>query len=55
MYSVFNMGIGFILIVRPTFTKPIMSSLRALREKPFFLGKVRKLEGGGGEPRLEWS
>jgi phosphoribosylformylglycinamidine cyclo-ligase len=54
MYSVFNMGIGFVLVVRPTFTKPIMSALRALGEKPFFLGKVRKLEDGG-DPRLEWS
>jgi phosphoribosylformylglycinamidine cyclo-ligase len=57
MFNVFNMGIGFVLIVRPTFTKPIMSALRALGEKPSFLGKVRALEGGGSsrQPRLEWS
>ena len=54
MTNVFNMGIGFCLIVRPTFTKSIMSALRALGERPYFLGKVRKA-GGSGEPRLEWS
>jgi phosphoribosylformylglycinamidine cyclo-ligase len=52
MLNVFNMGIGFVLIVRPTFTKPIMSALRAMGEKPSFLGKIRKSEG---EPALEWS
>jgi phosphoribosylformylglycinamidine cyclo-ligase len=57
MFNVFNMGIGFVLIVRPTFTKSIMAALRALGEKPCFLGKIRKLEGGkaAAEPRLEWS
>lgn len=52
MLNVFNMGIGFVLIVRPTFTKPIMSALRAMGEKPSFLGKIKKSEG---EPALEWS
>ncbi|HVT82302.1 MAG TPA: phosphoribosylformylglycinamidine cyclo-ligase [Phycisphaerae bacterium] len=52
MFNVFNMGIGFVMIVRPTFTKPIMSALRALGERPAFLGKVRKADG---EPRVEWS
>jgi len=54
MFSVFNMGIGYVLVVRPTFTKPIMSALRAVGEKPCFLGKVRKVPGGG-EATLEWS
>ena len=39
------------LIVRPTFTKPIMSALRTLGEKPCFLGKIRKATG---EPVIEW-
>ena len=52
MYNVFNMGIGYVLIVRPTFTKPIMTHLRTLGEKPFFLGKVKKAAGESG---LEWS
>ncbi|MCL2645718.1 MAG: phosphoribosylformylglycinamidine cyclo-ligase [Phycisphaerales bacterium] len=55
MYNVFNMGIGFVLIVRPAFTKPIMTHLRTLGEKPYFLGKVRKGKGGCDEPTLEWS
>jgi phosphoribosylformylglycinamidine cyclo-ligase len=53
MFNVFNMGIGYVMIVRPTFTKSIMSALRALGEKPCFLGKIRKTTGG--EPALEWS
>ena len=52
MYGVFNMGIGFVVVVRPTFTKAIMTHLRTLGEKPYFLGKVRK---GAGAPTLEWS
>ncbi|HUO09319.1 MAG TPA: phosphoribosylformylglycinamidine cyclo-ligase [Phycisphaerae bacterium] len=52
MFNVFNMGIGYVLIVRPTFTKPIMTHLRTLGEKPYFLGKVKK---SAGEPTLEWS
>ena len=56
MLNVFNMGIGYCLIVRPTFTKPIMSALRALGEKPSFLGKVKKNSAGpAAEPMLEWS
>jgi phosphoribosylformylglycinamidine cyclo-ligase len=50
MFNVFNMGIGYVLVVRPTFTKPIMTALRTLGERPSFLGKVRK--GGEG---VEWS
>jgi phosphoribosylformylglycinamidine cyclo-ligase len=53
MFNVFNMGIGFVLIVRPAFTKPIMSRLRALGERPSFLGKVRRT--GTAEPCIEWS
>ena len=52
MFNVFNMGIGFVVVVRPTFTKPIMTHLRTLGERPSFLGKVRK---GAGEATLEWS
>jgi phosphoribosylformylglycinamidine cyclo-ligase len=49
---VFNMGIGYVLVVRPTFTKAIMTHLRTLGEKPYFLGKVKK---GNGDARVEWS
>jgi phosphoribosylformylglycinamidine cyclo-ligase len=51
MRRVFNMGIGFVMIVRPTFTRSILSALRTLGEKPYFLGKVKKTSG----PVLEWS
>jgi phosphoribosylformylglycinamidine cyclo-ligase len=52
MFNVFNMGIGFSLIVRPSFTKHVMSHLRAAGEKPYFLGKVVK---GRGEAKVVWS
>jgi phosphoribosylformylglycinamidine cyclo-ligase len=51
MLSVFNMGIGFVLVVRPTFTKPITTALRTLGEKPIFLGKIRK----AAATAIEWS
>jgi phosphoribosylformylglycinamidine cyclo-ligase len=52
MFNVFNMGIGFVMVVRPNFTRSIMTGLRALGEKPFFLGKVKKATG---ETLIEWS
>ena len=52
MYQVFNMGIGLGLIVRPSFTKPILAHLRALGEKAYFLGKVKKAAGEAG---VEWA
>jgi len=45
MYRVFNMGIGYVLIVAPGFTRSIMSHLRRLGEKPYFLGKVKRGAG----------
>lgn len=52
MFKVFNMGIGFVLIVRPSFTKAVMTHLRTLGERAYFLGKVKKSDG---EPQVEWS
>jgi phosphoribosylformylglycinamidine cyclo-ligase len=52
MYNVFNMGVGFVLVVRPAFTKSIMTALRTLGEKPCFLGKIKEAQG---QPSLEWS
>ncbi len=40
MYRVFNMGIGYILIVRPAFADSIMSHLEHLGESPIVLGKI---------------
>jgi len=46
MYRVFNMGIGFILIVRPTFVDSVLRRLRHSGEQPFVLGKLRRGAGG---------
>ena len=45
MYHVFNMGIGYVLIVSPSFTRSIMTRLRKLGETPYFLGKVKRGSG----------
>jgi len=45
MYRVFNMGIGYVLIVAPSFTRSIMTHLRKLGEKPYFIGKVKRGSG----------
>ena len=45
MYRVFNMGIGYVLVVAPAFTRSIMAHLRKLGETPFFLGKIKKGTG----------
>ncbi len=52
MLNVFNMGIGYVIVVGPAFTRAVMAHLRALGEKPFFLGKVKK---AAGESRIEWA
>ena len=49
MSRVFNMGVGFVMIVAPTFAKPIMDRLFRLGERCWVLGKVRK-----GGPDLMW-
>ena len=46
MMRVFNMGIGFVMIVAPSFANAIMNRLRRMGERCWVLGKVRK--GGGG-------
>jgi phosphoribosylformylglycinamidine cyclo-ligase len=48
MYRVFNMGIGFTLIVRPTFAESIKERLEKLGETVYVIGKVVK---GKGEER----
>ena len=46
MNRVFNMGIGFIMIVSPHFVRPILNRLRRGGERCWVLGKVRKGSGG---------
>ncbi len=50
MRRVFNMGIGYCLIVRPDFADSIASRLRRLGERVYVIGKVVK---GKGEVREE--
>ncbi|MHC4294411.1 MAG: phosphoribosylformylglycinamidine cyclo-ligase, partial [Planctomycetota bacterium] len=50
MMRVFNMGVGFVMIVSPHFARPIMNRLRRMGERCWVLGKVRK-----GPTPLLWS
>jgi phosphoribosylformylglycinamidine cyclo-ligase len=50
MFRVFNMGVGYTLIVRPTFADSVVRQLRRAGEDAFILGEVVK---GKGRVRLE--
>ena len=50
MMRVFNMGVGFVMIVAPTFAAAIMNRLRRAGERCWVLGKVRK-----GGPGIVWT
>jgi phosphoribosylformylglycinamidine cyclo-ligase len=45
MLKVFNMGVGYTLIVRPHFAEAVMDKLRKLGEHPFVLGKITQGSG----------
>lgn len=49
MRRVFNMGIGYVMIVAPTFAKSIMNRLRRNGERAWIIGKVKK-----GDSELQW-
>ena len=49
MFRVFNMGIGYVLIVRPTFAEAVMRKLRRFGEDPVRLGEIVP---GSGEVSL---
>ncbi|MCA9254874.1 MAG: phosphoribosylformylglycinamidine cyclo-ligase, partial [Phycisphaerales bacterium] len=49
MYDVFNMGVGFILVVRPAFANAVMARLNSAGETAFRIGVVRK-----GRRRVVW-
>lgn len=51
MLNVFNMGIGYVLIVRPSFANSVMKHLTRLREEPIVIGEIVK--GGSGVARVE--
>jgi phosphoribosylformylglycinamidine cyclo-ligase len=50
MYRVFNMGIGYTLIVRPTFAEAAMRKLAKAGERPFRIGRIVK---GSGQVRIK--
>jgi phosphoribosylformylglycinamidine cyclo-ligase len=50
MMNVFNMGVGFVIVVAPAYAKPVMAQLRKNGEVCWALGKVKK-----GGPELEWA
>jgi len=50
MMNVFNMGVGFVMIVAAPYATTIMSRLREMNHKCWVLGKVKK-----GGPDLEWA
>ena len=50
MFRVFNMGVGFVLVVSPGYAAPVMARLRRSRERCWLLGKIVK-----GGPALQWS
>jgi phosphoribosylformylglycinamidine cyclo-ligase len=52
MERVFNMGVGFCLIVRPTFADSVAERLSKAGERVFRIGRV---EAGKGQVRLEGS
>lgn len=45
MRRVFNMGIGYTLIVRPSFASSVVKHLTRLREEPVIIGEIVKGEG----------
>lgn len=50
MYRVFNMGVGFVMVVSPSSVEPIMARLRQLGERCWKLGVVK-----AGGPDLQWA
>ena len=49
MYRVFNMGIGYVLIVRPSFARSVMGQLERLGETAYRIGTIRR-----GSGKLIW-
>ena len=42
MYRVFNMGIGYVLVVRPTFTDSILAQLKRVKQEAYLIGRIRR-------------
>ena len=50
MYRVFNMGIGYVLDVRPRDLARAMAALEKAKARPIVIGQIAK---GAGKTRLE--
>jgi phosphoribosylformylglycinamidine cyclo-ligase len=50
MFKVFNMGIGFVLIVKPPYVDRVMRILKRRGEQPVIVGKIQR---GKGKVRLK--
>jgi len=50
MFRVFNMGIGFVMAVRPVFARSIQARLQKLGERVYVIGKIRR-----GSGRFQWA
>ncbi len=50
MFKVFNMGIGFVMVVASAYAKSVMAQLRRSGERCWELGRIKK-----GGPDLEWA
>lgn len=42
MYRVFNMGIGYLLVVRPTFADSILAQLKLIKQPAYMIGRIRR-------------
>ena len=45
MFNVFNMGIGYVVAVRPTFAEAVMARLKKMGQEVCVLGKLTKGTG----------
>jgi len=45
MFKVFNMGVGFVLIVKPAYVPRVMRILKQSAERPIIIGRIQR--GGG--------
>jgi phosphoribosylformylglycinamidine cyclo-ligase len=50
MFRVFNMGVGYVLFVRPRYVSGVLEALQQVGERPFEIGRVRR---GGGRVRFD--
>jgi phosphoribosylaminoimidazole (AIR) synthetase len=50
MFRVFNMGVGFVVIVSPYYAESVQRRLREDRVETWVIGGVQE-----GEPGVEWA